>query len=124
MAPYEIPSNWPDYCRKSKAWCDGFHEAVDKANKRQPSQQLKDILNKINGITGSGAVSPGGGGNGPHHGKPNVINENIVVAKQPSGMNHYINMLIVDHFWFLQFQVLSITHHLVTQVTPGSGWCF
>lgn len=51
MVNHNIPSQWKEYCGKSKAWCDGFRKAVEKANEKEVDPKLEAVLKEIGGVT-------------------------------------------------------------------------
>lgn len=55
---FTIPTEWKEYCKKSKPWCDGFYEALVKAAAKYDDAKLKNIVSEIEGSHESNAPSP------------------------------------------------------------------
>lgn len=53
MVNHNIPTQWKEFCGKSKAWCDGFQKAVEKANEKEADPKLEAVLKDIGGVTHS-----------------------------------------------------------------------
>lgn len=59
MVNHYVPSQWKEYCGKSKAWCDGFRKAVENANKKESDPKLDAVLKDIDGASSDSKHSPG-----------------------------------------------------------------
>ncbi len=55
---FTIPLEWPEYCKKSNPWCEGFHEALVKAVPKYDNINLKTIISEIEGKMNDNVNNP------------------------------------------------------------------
>lgn len=48
--PVRIPSQWRDFCKQSKSWCNGFHAALLRAKAKSADPAVNHIISAIDGF--------------------------------------------------------------------------